>query len=591
MRQRPLSPAVLFPSERIELLHGDAGEEEMDTYTSFDSLMSLHYHETDIEEVMQRHPSQTVVAACSTSGRKADATPASERWRNTGHRTDLLHHRKIVLRRPAYVPPLIVHLDRKLPMSLSPEVLSSWRRPVNGLTSHRIEMPGESEDIPNRGKRRKKRYRMTVSKTSSLDLFSTAESHTASSTMPTAVFMETHDTSWMFLHYISDGWPDFRTAALYRVSHQRNLLTASLSLEDASGGISLVVSRKSRLEWKPSQDSRLPLEFGSLPGAHLWLDPVKLSRNQSSAELKISLMLAKPSALVVDLTLLAGKRHDRRDERSGFELRQLLERSQKVHPQLLICTSSRTFRSFVQDLWSDKKHCLPTPDIMLLAGGSQIAYQTPAGWSMDESWSNRLSSRSWDRASVERAALRMMDIVSQQGQAQQRESGGQLARVKVDTIKQQCPLRLRLLTNDATSVVRVLEQCLKDEAQASELQWEVRVQEHVEGGGAAHRGWSAIDVVPHRGGLDQALAYVLSRFQIQAETVAGVLDASSGLGATHASSTVSCSSGSPHKHDSFGLGLVVVGKEQRPSSRAFGPGSILDGLKSLGLLPETAQTC
>ena len=592
----------------------------MDSYVSLDSLLSLNYQDHDTEEPMERHPFQTISSTCSTSGREA----ITERW-NTVRKADFPYHRKIVLRRPAHVTPLVVHLDRKLPTSLPPQLLHSWKMmPLHGHRSHRVDRDSEiAADIPNRGKRRKRRYRMTVSRTSSTDLFSHFDTEGSSSS--TSVFVETRDPSKMFLHYSSDGWLTVRTAALHQVQQQRSLLSGVLSLDDAPpGDIDLVLSRRSRLDWKPSLDNKLQLDCGTLSGTHLWLEPVASNQHSHSVNVKASRILVRSTALVVDSTLLAGRRHDRGDEMTSFELRQLLETSRKVTPQLLICCSSRTLQSFTDDLWSNKRDSLPEPDMLILAGGTQVAYRTPAGWSMDESWLSLLL-RSWDRAAVERAVARAIELVASQSPNQE----VQRVRLKLDTWKQQGPLRLRLLVSrDASSVAQVVEKCLREESRAlslkqqlltrrkillssqessqpfdeppmssdepgvltSTLKWKLQVQRHVEGGGAAHRGWSAIDIVPHRGGLDQALRHIMSRFQIKQEMMAGILDASSGLGAACSSLTLSASN-APNEPQMFGLGLLMVGASddrgsgiKRSSRRAFGPRSVLDGLDSLGLL-------
>ena len=237
-------------------------------------------------------------------------------------------------------------------------------------------------------------------------------------------------------------------------------------------------------------------------------------------------------------------------------------------------------------------------------------------------------------------------------------------RVKLDALKHQGPFRVRMLVSgglsNATVVAQQLEGLLSEQARllrnqmrqrpspppvepgqrpaaarkgapsgghpqqqlpghpsgqpSSLLTWRVLVHGHVEGGGPAHTGWAAIDVVPAAAGPAEALRHVAQRFGLRTDRLlAACLEGGGGSGDAEAVSGL------------CGLGTVLVGGRRKgvpeagapPSSssssslrgsddplelptshstslgpksgrvltpRTLGPRAVLEGLKGLGLM-------
>jgi hypothetical protein len=255
----------------------------------------------------------------------------------------------------------------------------------------------------------------------------------------------------------------------------------------------------------------------------------------------------------------------------------------------------RTSRSFEQ-LWRDKQHALQLPDVLVLAGGTQLLYRTAdGGWQRDEQWATELASDpAWDATAARAAALRVAASTPAGGPNgdPSSPSGPRSLRVKLDDAKQQTPLRVRLLVRGTVEQAEAVASALLLEAvsgheggwqagargggggQQSEPsssapaagghagreqqqqqqqgehgeqgeqrrrrrrgqqlwpRWRALVHARAEGGGAAHAGWCAVDLVPWRAGESLALAHVWRRFRLDpGEHVAVVSDARKDAGA------------------------------------------------------------
>ena len=214
-------------------------------------------------------------------------------------------------------------------------------------------------------------------------------------------------------------------------------------------------------------------------------------------------------------------------------------------------------------------------------------------------------------------------------------------RVKLDTAKQQGPYRVRLLVAggvaNAAAVVLQLERHLTEQAESvqavhqqqrllrqQELQagdglplqqqqakandaahswrqhptpptlrthasrpmsWRVLVHRHVEGGGPAHLGWAAVDVVPERAGPAWALRHVAGRFGLQLGLLASCMEAASG---DHELVSELCGLGSvrvgPPTRSAFSATAASAGgaAESSLATAAYGPSAIPEGLSGRG---------
>ncbi|KAG1673675.1 hypothetical protein FOA52_010543 [Chlamydomonas sp. UWO 241] len=387
-------------------------------------------------------------------------------------------------------------------------------------------------------------------------------------------------------------------------------------------------------------------------------------------------LLTQPLLLALDLCVVAGRRAHARDDVRLARFGDSWVRSQELHPGLLALSTSRGPASFHR-LWADKREGLPQPDVLLLAGGTEVAYRTPGsgsgGYSTDGEWSARLAAPAagWQRSRVEAAVSRLVASCDARRHAAASAAQTALAeaaggrpgpsttpvlppRVKLDGGRQQQGvLRVRLLVSGgpgATAAVAAeLEELLRQEAEAvvgdggdgsargaaagaaagngagvqpqphaaraahqlqyhqhnhpqSRVQhgafapaprwrarprmlWRVVAYGHVEGGGAAHRGWCALDVVPAPGGPAAALRHVMGRFGLAPSLVACALDA----GCDDVGAVVRL----------CGAGSVLVGTHPPPLpvgvdggraaggrvvlAQALGPQAVIDGLRELGL--------
>ena len=339
-----------------------------------------------------------------------------------------------------------------------------------------------------------------------------------------------------------------------------------------------------------------------------------------------------------------------------------------LHPTLIHCSSivvpCRSFTSY-QQMWQDKQHVLQEPDVLLLSSGTEIAYRTPLGWSIDAAWGERLgeSRRSgWHLQRVQDAVADMLQERStaaavNNGTTGEGETHGRPSqqrgdvhhpalpspRVKLDTAKQQGPYRVRLLVAggvaNAAAVVLQLERHLAEQAEAVQavhqkqrllrqqeqqtwdvaglplqqqqakandaahswrqhptpptlrthasrpMSWRVLVHRHVEGGGPAHLGWAAVDVVPERAGPAWALRHVAGRFGLQLGLLASCMEAASG---DHELVSELCGLGSvrvgPPTRSAFSATAASAGgaAESSLATAAYGPSAIPEGLSGRG---------